>query len=378
MNILIVSEYLFPPLGGGQVCFWNLAKELAKTHKVYAITNRCKNTKKHEVIDNVEIIRLPPIVDLNNPNHLKLQILFPLVLHFYLFSFLKRNKIEIIHNNGGIVTLPTTYAASHYNIPVVTSLFSVPTTFKLKIYAPLFAFAMDMRIIAILRFAKQDVIQFDAKYTRTETRRYVNGRTVVIPTSFLNGKEIEEINAGRNTEEIKREMGIKNDELFILYVGRLSRFKNVTGLINVLATLKREFKLVLVGDGPERVFIEKLVKELGLERKVMMMGHRSHKETLTILRACDVLILPSLIEQCPQVVLEGLALEKPVIATNVGGIPEIKSESLYLVDNLEEINRILESGDQLKRGEGDKIIEEYSLDKMVRKFENVYTSLVHK
>jgi glycosyltransferase involved in cell wall biosynthesis len=377
MNILFVSEYLLPPLGGGQVCFWNIAKELAKRHRVYAITNRGNNAEKHEIIDDVEIIRLPPSQALNNPNPLKL-LIFSMVLYFYLFRFLKKNKIDIVHNNGGIITLPTTYAASHYHIPVVTSVFSVPGAFKRKIYNPFLSLAMDINTVAILRFGKHDVIQFDAEYTKIQTRRYVKAKTVVIPTSFVNGKEIEEIKKDINTEEIKQKMGIKDNELFILFVGRLSRIKNVTGLIKVLVNLKKGFKLVLVGDGPERGNIEKLVKDFGLERKVRMIGQRPHEKTLSIIRACDVLILPSLMEQFPQVVLEGLALEKPVIATNVGGIPEIKSESLYLVDNLEEINRILEGGNQLKTGEGDKIVEEYSLDKMVQKFENVYTSLVHK
>ena len=375
MNLLFVSEYLLPPLGGGQFCLWSIAKELAKTHKVYAITNRTVDSEDHELVDNVEIFRFGPAQDLTNPRPFKL-VLFSLGLYFQLFRFLKKNKIDVVHNNGGIVTLPTTYAASHYRIPVVSSIFFSSGAAKRKIYNPLLSFALDMYSKTVIRLGKHDVIQFDANYTRVQTSRYVKTKTVVIPTSFVDKAEIEEVKRATSTEAVRAELGLEADELFILFVGRLSKIKNVTGLIEALSTLNRAFTLIIVGDGPDRATIESTIAELGLEQQVRLVGQRAHKDALALIRACDVLILSSLMEQCPQVVLEGLALERPVIATTVGGTPEIKSERLYRVDTLAEIPVLLERENPLRVGEGAQIVEEYSLAKMVNRFEELYRSLV--
>jgi len=87
------------------------------------------------------------------------------------------------------------------------------------------------------------------------------------------------------------------------------------------------------------------------------------------MKACDILILPSWTEVFPMVVLEALALGTPVIATRVGGISEVKSPNLYLIDKLLEISQLLPV---VKPVDNRNIIEDYSLDKICSRYEDMF------
>jgi glycosyltransferase involved in cell wall biosynthesis len=163
---------------------------------------------------------------------------------------------------------------------------------------------------------------------------------------LLNPEAIKRAREGTNIRNVRQDLRMEEDELFLLHVGALIRTKNVYNLIKALSAWgwEQKFRLVLVGDGPERVRIEKLLRRLNLEGKVTLPGKKPHDETLSIMKSSDVLLLSSICEQMPNVVLEALALGKPVIATRVGGIPEIKSQNLHLIDRLEEIGQVIEGG----------------------------------
>ncbi len=87
-----------------------------------------------------------------------------------------------------------------------------------------------------------------------------------------------------------------------------------------------------------------------------------------------MLILPSKLETFSNVVLEGLALGKPVISTKVGAVPKMKSENLYLIDTLEDINHVLEKNIEPKKD--DRVLEEYSMDKIIDEFEKLFKDVV--
>jgi glycosyltransferase involved in cell wall biosynthesis len=105
-------------------------------------------------------------------------------------------------------------------------------------------------------------------------------------------------------------------------VGRLVPWKQVDGLIEALNEIS-ELGLVVVGDGPERPRLERIAQELGVSGRVYFPGQRSKKETLSLMAACDLLVLNSTYEGLPHTVLEAMALGLPVIATAVGGTPEV-------------------------------------------------------
>jgi glycosyltransferase involved in cell wall biosynthesis len=112
----------------------------------------------------------------------------------------------------------------------------------------------------------------------------------------------------------------------LVYVGRLSEEKGLPVLIQAAGRLKAEgqsFELVLVGDGPLRVLVETLIDRLGLAGSVRIAGWQTSTQVREWIRASRALVLPSFMEGLPVVVMEALALYRPVISTYVGGIAEL-------------------------------------------------------
>jgi glycosyltransferase involved in cell wall biosynthesis len=108
----------------------------------------------------------------------------------------------------------------------------------------------------------------------------------------------------------------------VVTVGRLIPLKRVDKVIEAVAKCDG-VGLVIVGDGSERRRLEELVPTCGLANRVYFAGQRSKAETLALMAACDLLVLNSTHEAFPHVLLEAISLGLPVIATAVGGTPEI-------------------------------------------------------
>ena len=117
---------------------------------------------------------------------------------------------------------------------------------------------------------------------------------------------------------------------FILFVGYLQEVKGAKYLIDAFREVSDdfpEFKLVIIGDGSEKEALENKVSGIGLGNKVEFKGKLPLGETKEVMRRCYCLVLPSLSEGLPRVILEAMALAKPVIASNVGGIPDLVKNS---------------------------------------------------
>lgn len=113
----------------------------------------------------------------------------------------------------------------------------------------------------------------------------------------------------------------------IVHVGGFSFEKNHSGLIDIYSLILKQTNNVhlhLVGDGPLKLEIEALVRKKGLAKKVSFYGFVDNP--LSYIASADVLVLPSVIEGLPGVLLEAMYLKTPVVANNVGGISEIVNE----------------------------------------------------
>ena len=135
--------------------------------------------------------------------------------------------------------------------------------------------------------------------------------------------------------------------------GRLIPLKRVDGLLEALREIP-ELGLVVVGDGPERPQLERMAQELGVSDRVYFAGQRSKEETLALMSACDFFVLNSTHEGLPHVVLEAMALGLPVVATAVGGIPEVVRDGetgvlIYSEDMLGKVLRALSIDKELKQ-----------------------------
>lgn len=112
----------------------------------------------------------------------------------------------------------------------------------------------------------------------------------------------------------------------LLLVAMLTDVKGVPYLIEalkILRTRRSDFVLDIIGDGPRRHEYEMMVKRLGLNSVVRFYGFKPKHDVAEFMRNADVFVLPSLWENLPCVIIEAMASGLPVVATNVGGIPEI-------------------------------------------------------
>ena len=108
----------------------------------------------------------------------------------------------------------------------------------------------------------------------------------------------------------------------LAFAGRINRQKALEVALRALAQVEG-VELVLAGDGPERGQLEEEARRLGLDGRVRFAGALGRREVLELFRAADASILTSAWENFPHTVVEALAVGTPVIATAVGGIPEI-------------------------------------------------------
>lgn len=115
------------------------------------------------------------------------------------------------------------------------------------------------------------------------------------------------------------------DSRTLVCVARLSAQKGITLLVEAAALIARDqrFEIRLIGDGEQRATIEKRIAELGLADRVRLLGWRSSDEVRREIAAARALILPSFAEGLPIVLMEALALGRPVVATAIAGVPEL-------------------------------------------------------
>ena len=116
-------------------------------------------------------------------------------------------------------------------------------------------------------------------------------------------------------------------EALLLYAGRLIRWKGIHDLLDALTLLDVNVKLLIIGEGEERARLEQQARDLGVDRRVFFIGQVMHADLAQYYVASDLVVLPSLTHETFSIVAcEALACERPVLGTNVGGIPELVEE----------------------------------------------------
>ncbi len=146
--------------------------------------------------------------------------------------------------------------------------------------------------------------------------------------AILNGCDIEAFRPGDRSQARER-LGIDPTGEAVVYVGRMDLKKGLHELVEALAALhanRPRLHCYLVGHGPDQSAIEEAIRNRGAGGFVHLVTGCAFEEVAAWMTAADVVTLPSYMEGCPNVILEALACGRPVVATNVGGIPEIVSE----------------------------------------------------
>jgi len=173
----------------------------------------------------------------------------------------------------------------------------------------------------LLHFADRVVCVSEAQAKMLARSRRFRSRLAVVQNAML---ESVGSASGKDREALKVKLGFNPQTRLIGAIGRLSVEKGQRYLVEAAADLKQNFtdlKIVLLGEGRERENLENQVKQLGLADVVCLPGFQ--KSIAEWIRALDVLANCSLTEGLPNVVLEALAADVPVVATAVGGVPEL-------------------------------------------------------
>jgi glycosyltransferase involved in cell wall biosynthesis len=123
-------------------------------------------------------------------------------------------------------------------------------------------------------------------------------------------------------DEVKREIGKKPNDIFLITTSRLVLKNAVSDIIKSLVYLPSNFKLLICGQGYEEERLRDLVKIENLQDRVVFKGYVGHKDMPRYLKACDIFVRPSLSEGLGNSFLEAMASDIPIIGTNVGGIPD--------------------------------------------------------
>jgi len=207
--------------------------------------------------------------------------------------------------------------------------------------------------------------------------------------TILNGVELDKFKIAQNPQ-LRKILGIGMKDLVIGTVSRLSPVKNFELLIQVIPEINHTGlypKVLFVGDGPSRPNLESLTKQYGLEKQIIFLGDRS--DVPDLLNVMDIFILTSFSEGLSNSIMEAMAAGLPVVATNVGGNPElvIHNETGFLFPSQDAsilAQQIIElTNDPEKRHRmglaGRKRMEEFfTLEKMIRNYENLYRSVLNK
>jgi len=123
--------------------------------------------------------------------------------------------------------------------------------------------------------------------------------------------------------EARERLGIEDAAPVVLSVGHLVQVKGFDLALHALARLPWAVRFVLVGRGPERARLVRLARDLGMADRVSFAGEVSHAAVADYIRAADIVLISSRSEGNPTILFEALGCGRPVVATSVGGIPEI-------------------------------------------------------
>lgn len=186
----------------------------------------------------------------------------------------------------------------------------------------------------------------------------------------------------------RRMMGIAPDRFTVGWIGRMTGVKRTDDIVLAFKRLREQGVdacLCLVGDGPDRGGTEDLAYELGIVRDCLFLGYQD--DVAPFYAAFDALVLPSANEGTPVSAIEALAGGRPVVATRVGGIPDVVRDGVdgFLVEPgdvdalADRLGRLAADPDLARRmGEAGRkrVLERYSVERLIDDVDKLYRSLL--
>ena len=188
--------------------------------------------------------------------------------------------------------------------------------------------------------------------------------------------------------EFRHLFGIPEDRFVVGWIGRMTAIKRVPDILAAFKALRDrgvEATLCLVGDGPDRDAVEQLASDLGIVRDILFVGYQ--RDVAPYYAFFDAFLLPSANEGTPVVAIEALASERPVVATRVGGVPDVvdDGEDGFLVevgdipalaDRLEQLARDPELRARMGKAGRERVVPRYRVERLVDDVDTLYRELL--
>ncbi|MDI9624712.1 MAG: glycosyltransferase family 4 protein [Methanothermobacter sp.] len=396
MKICFIST-LYPPaiIGGAEIVAQKTADNLSKKGHQVSIITTSKNRKiRKEIINNIKIYRLPlniySITEFRKQHIIK-RALWHLIELFNVSAYIKIKRIlekeapdlVHIHDYKGLsvlsfkavkdLNLPLIFTAHDYTpICIRSNLLNgkgqICKNKKLpcKIYSRVRKFIIDH---------KPDVIIAPSKFVLEKLESeglFKNSRKIVIP----------------NPTEPKNENSEKTyDIIDILFVGSLSKHKGPDILIQSFKKVKGDnLRLHIVGTGP---CLDKLKKLAGKDKRIIFHGFLRGEKLMDMYKMANVTVVPSIwYDNSPMVIYESFMCSTPVIASRIGGIPELVKDGyngfLFEPGSVDELTKILNEISEnpmiLKKLEKNahKSSKKYDIKRHINSLEKIYTGLIEE
>lgn len=293
-----------------------------------------------------------------------------------LIDYFRANNIQIVHTNNSAPHFWGGLAAAICGVKARIHTnhgrnFDWPTR---RLWLDRFSSLLSSRIVCVSQDSAAKLVKSD-KINPNKLSVICNG----IDTSYFS--------PGTSTQGLLPSLGITEDCSVIGSVARFSTDKDQETLIRAFNALLKEgitkIRLVLVGDGDTRAGLEKLVRDLGIQDKVIFTGSRS--DILDVLRSLDIYVLPSHTEGLSISLLEAMSTGCRVVASAVGGNVEIIEDhvnGLLVKDSdVQGMAAVLRSllssqlGDALSKAARETVLKNYSVQAMADNYQDLYASV---
>jgi glycosyltransferase involved in cell wall biosynthesis len=359
MKVALIIDSWFPAIGGGQINSWEISKRLAnKNLKIDIITRNCGE----DALEKSHFLKVYKLGPQTRPDSLLSEFYFLINLFFFLLA----RRYDLIHVHPFLPAIPAKILSLIRHVPIILTVHGTRLFENEKLTPSRF---LEKFILTTIKYNHQ--ISVTKAFLKIPN---VNKKISVIPN-------------GINLDEIGNVTVKKFSNPTILWVGRFDSVKRVEDLIVASKTLSKKIKrirLILVGYGYQKKQIMELANKLGA-KNVIFEKPSSRKDLINLYKRSHVFALPSASEGQPLTILEAQAVGLPVVASNVGGIPEIvqhkKSGLLVPPKNTDKLSEailyVLKKKNNFGKYARQNIKKFYSWDSVAKQTLKVYKNLVN-
>jgi len=324
-----IGMVCYPTYGGSGVLATELGQELAlRGHSVHFITY-AQPMRLDRFQDNIYYheVETPsyPLLEFN---------LYTLALAGKILDVAKYEQLDVVHVHYAIPHAISAHLAKE--IAAATNPFALVTTLH---GTDITLVGMEPTFHPLVKYSleKSDAVTAVSGFLQEKTRQGFGADLSIqsIP-NFVDTA----LYTRSAPETLERRLRC-GDEWILMHVSNFRPVKRVQDCIRILAEVRKKLpaRLIFVGDGPERSEAERLTRELGVEEHVTFLGKQSALPE--ILSVADIFLLPSQQESFGLSALEAMSCSVPVIATNIGGIPEVvKHDETGFIAELGDVQRM--------------------------------------